>query len=1053
MLKFKKVKAKNFMSIGSKGIELNLDNQGLVLVEGENDSDPTFSSNGGGKCLSPDTKVFSPEDNGYITIKRFVDERREYILGVNSKNMLEPMRVNDWHKIPNKNMYEITTSLGDKVKVADTHPIQSDGKLVRAAELKVGDWIAEARKLPASQEFDNRFPLNYLFSIGALIGDGGLTGKSLSFTNMELEMFNSVEKGLQEKFPGVYFSENYGNRGKAYTSRVLNVKKSGLESDLEMLDLRHLSKEKYLTNDFKSSLNRKQIEYLLSGMYNTDGEIPRDSNKSPRRSINLTTASKRLAKDIQELWLRIDVPVRIRERKIKGYEQNTYYVITPMASCWNSMVDSLHLVGENKKRLENVVSFFENKDILKVPQNNVDVIPTVYNKGLGTRPVENYSTPGSKLEVHRTKKQLENHCFSRETYNKWAGKDNTIGNSDYVWAKVVSIKTIPNEDCYDVTVDSDNHLYVADNFIVHNSSSLSTITYALYGETPTGLKADNVINRNNKKNLSVILEFEKDNYSYRVERYRKHHKNKNKVLFFQNDEDITQKSTADTDKKIQSVFGIDMLTYMNSIAYGQGDTEVFAKATDKGKKQILENLADIGVYQYAQEIAKEKAKQRQEELQEVKNEVQKLEQEKGFLEQSYEKEKQNYESTAQAIKRQEDQVSEISQSLEEKKTENSEVIPRIQEKLQELDYNIGQVQSYKVDEALKEKVQSMSEDINKLINASNQIVSAISDKKKELEKVTRATNCPVCGAPLDKNHREQEMNRLEQEISQSNEKLNQISEARDSYDKSYTQEIEKLKKEEQKQESYQQSYQGLINSKSQYEMKKQEAEHNLENKEQELEQAENTLEQLKQVPQPMYDKARAKEIDKQEKDLEEKRVKIDNERNQYQTLADEVFSNKGIRSAVLDLITPFLNDRANHYLSTLSGSDIEVLFSTQTQTAKGELRDKFDLTVLNGSGGETYQSNSEGEKKRIDLAVSFAIQDLVQSKSDIAVNLGIYDECFDGLDAVGCENVIKILQERQKEIPSIFVITHNDSLKSLFEKSIKVKKTGGETTIEKETTQ
>lgn len=130
-------------------------------------------------------------------------------------------------------------------------------------------------------------------------------------------------------------------------------------------------------------------------------------------------------------------------------------------------------------------------------------------------------------------------------------------------------------------------------------------------------------------------------------------------------------------------------------------------------------------------------------------------------------------------------------------------------------------------------------------------------------------------------------------------------------------------------------------------------------------------------------------------------------------------------------------------MSTLSGSDIEIRFSTQTENADGSLKDKFDLEVINGSGGDTYQANSEGEKKRIDLAISFAIQDLVQSKANIAVNLGLYDECFDGLDSIGCENVIKILKERQKNISSIFVITHNDNLKPLFENVVTMQKTEG----------
>lgn len=59
------------------------------------------------------------------------------------------------------------------------------------------------------------------------------------------------------------------------------------------------------------------------------------------------------------------------------------------------------------------------------------------------------------------------------------------------------------------------------------------------------------------------------------------------------------------------------------------------------------------------------------------------------------------------------------------------------------------------------------------------------------------------------------------------------------------------------------------------------------------------------------------------------------------------------------------------------------------------------------------------------------------------MNLGLYDECFDGLDSIGCENVIKILKERQKNISSIFVITHNDNLKPLFENVVTMQKTEG----------
>ena len=164
--------------------------------------------------------------------------------------------------------------------------------------------------------------------------------------------------------------------------------------------------------------------------------------------------------------------------------------------------------------------------------------------------------------------------------------------------------------------------------------------------------------------------------------------------------------------------------------------------------------------------------------------------------------------------------------------------------------------------------------------------------------------------------------------------------------------------------------------------------------------------------------------------------KIDN----YTILVNKVFSKEGITSVVLDLITPYLNEHANYYLTKLSGSILSINMNTQKLNANKTLSDKFDLQVHNQAGADSYQNCSAGERKRIDIAIAFAIQDLQQDHANTATNIAIYDECFDGLDSIGCESVIDILKEKAKTIPSIFVITHNDTLKPLFDNSIKVTK-------------
>ena len=69
------------------------------------------------------------------------------------------------------------------------------------------------------------------------------------------------------------------------------------------------------------------------------------------------------------------------------------------------------------------------------------------------------------------------------------------------------------------------------------------------------------------------------------------------------------------------------------------------------------------------------------------------------------------------------------------------------------------------------------------------------------------------------------------------------------------------------------------------------------------------------------------------------------------------------------------------------------------------------------------------------------------SKSATRTNLIGYDEIFDGLDEVGIQRVMLLLKERVKNVSSVFVISHNQELKELFENVVTVDKEGGLSTI------
>ena len=92
----------------------------------------------------------------------------------------------------------------------------------------------------------------------------------------------------------------------------------------------------------------------------------------------------------------------------------------------------------------------------------------------------------------------------------------------------------------------------------------------------------------------------------------------------------------------------------------------------------------------------------------------------------------------------------------------------------------------------------------------------------------------------------------------------------------------------------------------------------------------------------------------------------------------------------------------------------------------------------------SYDSFSEGEKQRIDLAILFTWREVARMKNSVNTNLLILDEVFDSsLDAEGTENFMKVMNTLEGKGLNTFVISHKtDLLADKFDKQIKFEKIG-----------
>ena len=163
--------------------------------------------------------------------------------------------------------------------------------------------------------------------------------------------------------------------------------------------------------------------------------------------------------------------------------------------------------------------------------------------------------------------------------------------------------------------------------------------------------------------------------------------------------------------------------------------------------------------------------------------------------------------------------------------------------------------------------------------------------------------------------------------------------------------------------------------------------------------------------------------------LKKKSEKLLYEAELYEA-AGILLKDKGIKQRIIKQYVPIINKLVNKYLAAM---DFFVEFELDerfNETIKSRHRDQF-----------TYDSFSEGEKMRIDLALLFTWRSIAKMKNSSNTNLLILDEVFDAsLDASGCDEFLKLIHELGSST-SVFVISHKgDILQDKFYSSIRFEK-------------
>lgn len=599
---------------------------------------------------------------------------------------------------------------------------------------------------------------------------------------------------------------------------------------------------------------------------------------------------------------------------------------------------------------------------------------------------------------------------------------------------------------------------------VGKSSIADALCWAVYGETARGITGDGVVNKVAKKNCSVSITLRDGDIGYRITRYRKHKDKKNSTvvecapsegaLFA----DISKGTEKETQELIDSIMGCSLDVFMAAIYAGQEVTPDLPKMTDKQLKLLIEEAAGVERIEAAYEIARKKLGTAKDALtifesgiaatekllDDAKIELEKKKLEAEAFDKGREGRAKIYKELADARK---DVLRRFLTSMKGIDTDT------LNKRNSELGVQLaGHSDMLKRRDEIKRKVAEAVRKadaakirLDDMTDQAKRLKSAFDNAEEEIKKP-----CPSCGKPGNEHDLESYRKHVKLKLLEAveNAKTQKTSweafvavktalEAELTTFEATIPDVSALTAE-----------QGEINTKL-----REHADLRVKAIKEKAEMDRVSVEADKTMtetnPHASAITMAQERIDKHTAYLKEAREKLAEKQREYAIAESvvKVFGPAGVRAHILDTVTPFLNDRTADYLSALSDGNISATWTTLTTTAKGDLKEKFNIEVSNTKGAESFGGLSGGEKRKVRLATMLALQDLVSSRATKPINLWIGDEIDDALDRAGLERLMGILERKARERGTVMVISHSD-LRDWIDNVTTVVKREGLSTIE-----
>lgn len=537
------------------------------------------------------------------------------------------------------------------------------------------------------------------------------------------------------------------------------------------------------------------------------------------------------------------------------------------------------------------------------------------------------------------------------------------------------------------------------------SCIIEALFFCLYGQPYRKINIDQLINRKNKSKLYTECAFSIDEKEYVITRTLL----PNKISITENGKEFDLLSSKKlVQEEINRILGIEPNLFRQVICLAVNYNKPFLSLPSMEKRNIAESIFNIKVFGDMLKILKKNSSGLK-----VQSEINKKS--LGLMEANLVSFRKQMKTLALASKDFEKDKQKDLQEVANKKAHFQTEI----EVCENLEKILLEKSSVSIDQQIENSLLECLSNTEKRISINNfQVKEAYSN----ISLLNKNDICPCCKSLLTPEHRDKEIKTLEEKISwisNENESLDKVSDSARVALENEKQKIDDIKKAENELEK-------ILNKKS---ILLKELDHLLE-KQKTIESRVINLNIESMNSDFETRKNEYSELYTENRDLNNK-IKNNN-------LISEILSDTGIKTFFLRKMIPLFNSKVNEYLNRFELA-IQVIFN--------EAMD--EIIKVPGQDSEiSYFSFSEGEKKRIDIAILFSFIEMTKIICNWNCNVLMMDEIMDSAtDTDGLDKMmytIKNFVGSNKNL-SIYMISHrvDDNYKQLFDSILTAEKSNG----------